>query len=146
MDYPDAETVVLVMDNLNTHGIASLYEAFDPGEAFALAQRLEIHHTQTRVLAAPATGSQAPSSNASADAAGRTGATDTTGTRATGDETAVTSEAAKTAVAALARGAHDGIATGAAGDGPGVAGKAVPPRCPGRPGPGPSYWYVLSIP
>ncbi|CAM3761807.1 transposase [Kibdelosporangium persicum] len=33
------------MDNLNTHGIASLYEAFTPAEAFALAQRLEIHHT-----------------------------------------------------------------------------------------------------
>ena len=45
VDYPDAETVVLVMDNLNTHGIASLYAAFDPVEAFALAQRLEIHHT-----------------------------------------------------------------------------------------------------
>jgi hypothetical protein len=45
VDYPDAGTVVLVMDNLNTHGIASLYEAFEPGEAFALAQRLEIHHT-----------------------------------------------------------------------------------------------------
>ncbi|WP_447002306.1 transposase [Saccharothrix isguenensis] len=45
LDYPDAETVVLVMDNLNTHGIASLYEAFTPDEAFALAQRLEIHHT-----------------------------------------------------------------------------------------------------
>ena len=45
VDYPDAETVVLVMDNLNTHGIASLYEAFEPAEAFALAQRLEIHHT-----------------------------------------------------------------------------------------------------
>jgi hypothetical protein len=45
VDYPDAEAVVLVMDNLNTHGIASLYEAFDPAEAFALAQRLEIHHT-----------------------------------------------------------------------------------------------------
>ena len=44
-DYPDAETVVLVMDNLNTHGIASLYEAFSPEEAHALAQRLEIHHT-----------------------------------------------------------------------------------------------------
>jgi len=51
VDYPDAETVVLVMDNLNTHGIASLYEAFDPGEAFALAQRLEIHHPPTRILA-----------------------------------------------------------------------------------------------
>jgi hypothetical protein len=45
VDYPDADAVVLVMDNLNTHGIASLYEAFDPAEAFALAQRLEIHHT-----------------------------------------------------------------------------------------------------
>lgn len=45
VDYPDAETVVLVMDNLNTHGIASLYETFEPEEAFALAQRLEIHHT-----------------------------------------------------------------------------------------------------
>ena len=45
VDYPDAEVVVLVMDNLNTHGIASLYEAFEPAEAYALAQRLEIHHT-----------------------------------------------------------------------------------------------------
>ena len=45
VDYPDAEAVVLVMDNLNTHGIASLYEAFAPEEAFALAQSLEIHHT-----------------------------------------------------------------------------------------------------
>ncbi len=45
VDYHDVEAVVLVMDNLNTHGIASLYEAFDPAEAFALAQRLEIHHT-----------------------------------------------------------------------------------------------------
>lgn len=45
VDYPDADTVVLVMDNLNTHSIASLYEAFDPEIAFALAQRLEIHHT-----------------------------------------------------------------------------------------------------
>ena len=44
-DYPEAETVVLVMDNLNTHGIGSLYEAFDPETAFGLAQRLEIHHT-----------------------------------------------------------------------------------------------------
>ena len=45
VDYPDAGKVVLVMDNLNTHQIGSLYEAFEPGEAFALAQRLEIHHT-----------------------------------------------------------------------------------------------------
>ena len=33
------------MDNLNTHTTASLYEAFEPDEAFALAQRLETHHT-----------------------------------------------------------------------------------------------------
>ncbi|MER8003441.1 IS3 family transposase [Streptomyces sp. NPDC095613] len=45
VDYPGADTVVLVMDNLNTHTIASLYEAFDPEKAFTLAQRLEIHHT-----------------------------------------------------------------------------------------------------
>jgi DDE superfamily endonuclease len=45
VDYPDAAKVVLVMDNLNTHTIGSLYEAFDPAKAFTLAQRLEIHHT-----------------------------------------------------------------------------------------------------
>ena len=33
------------MDNLNTHNISSLYQAFEPAKAFALAQRLEIHHT-----------------------------------------------------------------------------------------------------
>jgi hypothetical protein len=43
--YPEAEKVVLVMDNLNTHVISSLYEAFAPEEAFRLAQRLEIHYT-----------------------------------------------------------------------------------------------------
>jgi len=45
VDYPQAEKVILVMDNLNTHSIASLYEAFDPAVARRLAQRLEIHHT-----------------------------------------------------------------------------------------------------
>jgi len=43
--YPDAKKVVLVMDNLNTHEIASLYKFFPPDEAFRLAQRLEIHYT-----------------------------------------------------------------------------------------------------
>ncbi len=43
--YPTAEKVVLVMDNLNTHVISSLYKAFPPDEAFRLAQRLEIHYT-----------------------------------------------------------------------------------------------------
>ena len=43
-DYPD-KRVVLVMDNLNTHTPASLYEAFEPVEARRIAQRLEIHYT-----------------------------------------------------------------------------------------------------
>jgi hypothetical protein len=43
--YPEADKVVLVMDNLNTHNTSSLYEAFLPEEAFLLAQRLEIHYT-----------------------------------------------------------------------------------------------------
>lgn len=43
--YPNAEKVRLVMDNLNTHSIGSLYEAFEPEKALRLAQRLEIHHT-----------------------------------------------------------------------------------------------------
>jgi DDE superfamily endonuclease len=43
--YPAAAKVVLVMDNLNTHGIASLYEAYDPATARSLAARLEIHYT-----------------------------------------------------------------------------------------------------
>ena len=43
--YPEAEKVVLVMDNLNTHNTSSLYEAFPPEEAFRLSQRLEIHYT-----------------------------------------------------------------------------------------------------
>jgi hypothetical protein len=43
--YPEAERVVLVMDNLNTHSPGSLYEAFAPDEARRLADKLEIHHT-----------------------------------------------------------------------------------------------------
>jgi len=43
--YPEAERVVLVTDNLNTHTPACLYEAFAPVEAFRLAQRLEWHYT-----------------------------------------------------------------------------------------------------
>jgi hypothetical protein len=43
--YRDAEKVVLVLDNLNTHSGASLYEAFEPAEARRLLERLEIHHT-----------------------------------------------------------------------------------------------------
>ena len=43
--YPDAEQIVLVMDNLNTHTPGSLYEAFEPTEARRLADKLEIHYT-----------------------------------------------------------------------------------------------------
>jgi DDE superfamily endonuclease len=45
VEYPDADKVVLVMDNLNTHTLGSLYEAFEPAKARALAERLEIHYT-----------------------------------------------------------------------------------------------------
>jgi DDE superfamily endonuclease len=45
VDYPDAEKVVLVWDNLNTHAPASLYKAFEPAEARRLLDRLEIHYT-----------------------------------------------------------------------------------------------------
>jgi hypothetical protein len=43
-DYPQARKVKLVCDNLNTHPIASLYEAFPAAEAHRLARRLEIHY------------------------------------------------------------------------------------------------------
>ena len=43
--YPHAEKVVLVLDNLNTHKPAALYEAFEPTLARSLVERLEIHHT-----------------------------------------------------------------------------------------------------
>jgi transposase len=43
--YPEAEKIVLVLDNLNTHSPGSLYEAFPPAEAKRLADKLEIHHT-----------------------------------------------------------------------------------------------------
>lgn len=43
--YPQAERIVLVWDNLNTHSMGSLYEAFPPEEAERLASRFEVHHT-----------------------------------------------------------------------------------------------------
>jgi hypothetical protein len=43
--YPDAEQIVLVQDNLNTHTPASLYAAFAPAEARRLADKLELHYT-----------------------------------------------------------------------------------------------------
>lgn len=44
-EYPHCQKVRLVMDNLNTHTISSLYEAFSPDIARNLARRLEIHYT-----------------------------------------------------------------------------------------------------
>ena len=43
--HPDADVVVLVMDNLNTHKLASLYAAFEPERARRIAERLEVHYT-----------------------------------------------------------------------------------------------------
>ena len=43
--YAQAEKIVLVMDNLNTHEVASLYEAFLPEEAHRIKEKLEIHYT-----------------------------------------------------------------------------------------------------
>ena len=42
---PNAKKIILVMDNLNTHNIASLYKAFPPEEARRLARKIEIHYT-----------------------------------------------------------------------------------------------------
>jgi DDE superfamily endonuclease len=44
-DFPDAEMIRVVLDNLNTHSPASLYEAFAPEEARRIAHKLEFHHT-----------------------------------------------------------------------------------------------------
>src|SRR4029079_13973576 len=43
--FPFADKIVLVLDNLNTHTAASLYEAFEPAEAKRLSDKLEIHYT-----------------------------------------------------------------------------------------------------
>lgn len=43
--YPDTEKIILVMDNLNTHKVSSLYKAFPPEEARRIIKRLEIHYT-----------------------------------------------------------------------------------------------------
>ena len=43
--FPEAERIIVVLDQLNTHSKASLYEAFEPKEAHRLASKLELHHT-----------------------------------------------------------------------------------------------------
>jgi len=44
-DYPEADKITIVQDNLNTHSPASLYKAFEPAEAQRILQRLEFCHT-----------------------------------------------------------------------------------------------------
>ena len=46
--YPQAEQLVVIQDNLNTHNPGAFYAAFPPQEAFALAQRFEMHYTPTK--------------------------------------------------------------------------------------------------
>jgi transposase len=43
--FPEAERITVVLDNLNTHTLASLYEAFEPEEARRIARKLELHYT-----------------------------------------------------------------------------------------------------
>ena len=43
--YPDAEKIILVMDNLNTHKPSSLYKKYSPEEARRIIKKLEIHYT-----------------------------------------------------------------------------------------------------
>lgn len=43
--YPNVRKITLVMDNLNTHAVSSLYKAFTPKEAFRISQKLDIHYT-----------------------------------------------------------------------------------------------------
>jgi hypothetical protein len=45
VQYPNAEKIILVMDNLSTHSPAAFYHTFPPDEARRLAAKLEIHHT-----------------------------------------------------------------------------------------------------
>jgi hypothetical protein len=47
VQFPEADRIVLVLDNLNTHTPAALYEAFPPAEAWRLRQKLEWHSTPT---------------------------------------------------------------------------------------------------
>ena len=47
--YPDAEKIVVVMDNLNTHSSASLYAAFEPAVARHLCERFEFHYPPSTV-------------------------------------------------------------------------------------------------
>lgn len=43
--YPDAEKIVLMLDNLNTHDFSALYETFEPEGAWRIREKIEIHYT-----------------------------------------------------------------------------------------------------
>ena len=45
VQYPGAEKIVLVLDNLNTHDFSALYDTFEPEEAWRIREKIEIHHT-----------------------------------------------------------------------------------------------------
>ncbi len=45
VQYPDAEKIILVLDNLNTHDFSALYETFDPEEAWRIREKWDIHYT-----------------------------------------------------------------------------------------------------
>jgi DDE superfamily endonuclease len=45
VQYPNAEKIVLVLDNLNTHDFSALYETFEPEEAWRIREKIEIHYT-----------------------------------------------------------------------------------------------------
>ena len=45
LHFPQAQKIVLVMDHLNTHKLASLYQAFEPAEARRIIEKLELHHS-----------------------------------------------------------------------------------------------------
>lgn len=51
MHYPEAETVRLVLDNLNTHVASSLHETFEPAEAKRILDKLDLLYTQAWQLA-----------------------------------------------------------------------------------------------
>ena len=43
--YPEAEKIILVLDNLNTHDFSALYETFEPKQAWRIREKIEIHYT-----------------------------------------------------------------------------------------------------
>jgi transposase len=45
VDYPEAEKIILVQDNLNTHRVTTLWQVFEPAEALRIAKRLDFHYT-----------------------------------------------------------------------------------------------------